>query len=44
MANDTGSIRIDDNVSYNRLDVLEDKHKKTEKLIKLCISLLLGGM
>ena len=44
MANDTGSIRIDDNVSYNRLDVLEDKHKKTEKLIKLGISLLLGGM
>lgn len=42
--NDTGSIRIDDNVSYNRLDVLEEKHKKTEKLLKLGISLLLGGM
>lgn len=44
MTNDTGSIRIDDTVSYNRLDVLEEKHKKTEKLVKLGISLLLGGI
>jgi len=44
MANDGGSVQIDDNVSYNRLDVLEEKHKKTEKLLKLGISLLLGGM
>lgn len=43
-ANDSGCIRIDDSVSYNRLDVLEDKHKKTEKLLKLGISLLLGGI
>ena len=43
-ANDGGCVRIDDNVSYNRLDVLEEKHKKTEKLLKLGISLLLGGM
>lgn len=36
--------RTDNNVSYNRLDVLEEKHKKTEKLLKLGISLLLGGI
>ena len=35
--------RIDNNVSYNRLDTLEEKHKKAEKLLKLGISLLLGG-
>ena len=36
--------RIDNNVSYNRLDELEEKHKKIEKLVKLSISLLLGGI
>ena len=35
---------IDNNVSYNRLDELEEKHKKIEKLVKLGISLLLGGI
>ena len=34
--------RIDNNVSCNRLDELEEKHKKAEKLLKLGISLLLG--
>ena len=29
--------RIDNNVSYNRLDELEEKHKKMEKLLKLGI-------
>ena len=33
-----------DNVSYNVVDSLENKHKKTEKLLKLGISLLLGGI
>lgn len=36
--------RIDNNVSYNRLDTLEEKYKKAEKLVKLGISLLLGGI
>lgn len=36
--------RIDNNVSYNRLDILEEKHKKMEKIVKLGISLLLGGI
>ena len=36
--------RTDNNVSYNRLDELEEKHKKMEKLLKLGISLLLGGI
>lgn len=31
-----------DNVSYNVVDSLENKHKKTEKLLKLGIALLLG--
>ena len=33
-----------DNVSYNVVDSLEDKHKKTEKLLKLGIALFLGGI
>ena len=33
-----------DNVSYNVVDSLENKHKKTEKLLKLGIALLLGGI
>ena len=33
-----------DNVSHNAVDSLENKHKKTEKLLKLGISLLLGGI
>ena len=41
---DNGCVRIDDSVFYNRMDVLEKKHKKTEKLLKLGISLLLGGI
>lgn len=35
---------IDDGVSYNTFDLLEEKHKKTEKLVKLGIALLLGGI
>lgn len=34
----------DNNVSYNRLNELEEKQKKMEKLLKLGISLLLGGI
>ena len=41
---DNGCVRIDDSVFYNRMDVLEKKHKKVEKLLKLGISLLLGGI
>ena len=33
-----------DNVSHNTFDSLEDKHKKTEKLLKLGIALFLGGI
>ena len=33
-----------DNVSYNVVDSLENKHKKTEKLLKLGIALFLGGI
>ena len=36
--------RTDNNVSYNRLDELEEKHNKVEKLVKLGMSLLLGGI
>lgn len=41
---DSMDDRTDNNVSYNRLDELEEKHKKIEKLVKLGISLLLGGI
>ena len=41
---DSGSEIIDDSISYNRFDSLEEKHKKTEKLLKLGIALLLGGI
>lgn len=41
---DNGCVRIDDSVFYNRIDVLEKKHKKTEKLLKLGVSILLGGI
>ena len=33
-----------DNVSYNMSDSLKEKHKKTEKLLKLGIALFLGGI
>ena len=33
-----------DNVSHNTVDLLENKHKKTEKLLKLGIALFLGGI
>lgn len=35
---------VNTTVSYDRLDILEEKYKKTEKLLKLGISLLLGGI
>lgn len=35
---------VNTTVSYSRLDILEEKHKKAEKLLKLGISLLLGGI
>ena len=35
---------VNTTVSYGRLDILEEKYKKTEKLLKLGISLLLGGI
>ena len=35
---------IDDGGSYNTFDLLEDKHNKTKKLLKLGIALLLGGI
>ena len=35
---------IDDSISHNRFDSLEEKHKKTEKLLKLGIALFLGGI
>ena len=41
---DSGVETIDNNISYNRFDSLEDKHKKTEKLLKLGIALFLGGI
>lgn len=43
-ANTGGVIRISDDVQFNRLDVLEEKQRKTQKLVKLGLSLLLGGM
>ena len=33
-----------DNVSHNTGYSVEEKHKKTEKLLKLGIALLLGGI
>ena len=33
-----------DGVSHNAFDLLEDKHNKTEKLLKLGIALFLGGI
>ena len=41
---DYGVETIDNNISYNRFDSLEDKHTKTEKLLKLGIALFLGGI
>ena len=41
---DSGVETIDDSISYNRVDSLEEKHKKTEKILKLGIALLLGGI
>ena len=41
---DSGVETIDHNISYNRFDSLEEKHKKTEKLLKVGIALLLGGI
>ena len=41
---DSGVETIDNNISYNRFDSLEDKHTKTEKLLKLSIALFLGGI
>ena len=41
---DSGVETIDNNISYNRFDSLEEKHKKTEKLLKVGIALLLGGI
>lgn len=41
---DSGVETIDNNISYNRFDSLEDKHKKTEKLLKHGIALFLGGI
>ena len=42
---DSSVETIDDSISYNnRFDSLEEKHKKTEKLLKLGIALLLGGI
>ena len=41
---DSGVETIDNNISYNRFDSLEDKHTKTEKLLKLGIALFLGGI
>ena len=43
-ANSGGVITISDDVRFNRLDVLEEKQRKTQKLVKLGISLLLGGI
>ena len=39
---DSGVEIIDDGVSYNTFDSLEDKHNKTKKLLKLGIALLLS--
>ena len=41
---DSISHNIVDGVSHNTFDSLEDKHKKTEKLLKLGIALFLGGI
>lgn len=41
---DSGVEIIDDGVSHNTFDSLEDKHNKTKKLLKLGIALLLGGI
>ena len=41
---DNVSHNIVDGVSYNAFDSLENKHKKTEKLLKLGIALFLGGI
>ena len=41
---DSISHNIVDNVSHNIVDSLENKHKKTEKLLKLGIALFLGGI
>ena len=35
---------IDDSISHNTFDSLENKHKKIEKLLKLGIALFLGGI
>ena len=39
-----GVIKISDDVQFNRLEVLEEKHRKTQKLVKLGLSLLLAGI
>ena len=41
---DNVSYNTVDNVSHNVVDSLENKHKKTEKLLKLGIALFLGGI
>lgn len=41
---DSISHNIVDGVSHNAFDLLEDKHNKTEKLLKLGIALFLGGI
>ena len=41
---DSGVETIDNNISYNRFDLLEEKHKKAEKLLKLSIALFIGGI
>ena len=41
---DSISHNIVDSVSHNTFDLLENKHKKTEKLLKLGIALFLGGI
>ena len=41
---DSISHNIVDNVSHTVVDSLENKHKKTEKLLKLGIALFLGGI
>ena len=42
---DSSVETIDDSISYNnRFDSSEEKHNKTEKLLKLGIALLLGGI
>ena len=44
LSDDSISHNTVDSVSHNTFDLLENKHKKTEKLLKLGIALFLGGI